>query len=39
MAIKGVLFNYAVIPALFVLASLIVIRGYRLTAADLTPKA
>jgi glycoside/pentoside/hexuronide:cation symporter, GPH family len=30
-AISGILLNYSLIPALFVLASLLVIRGYRLT--------
>jgi len=37
-AIGGILVNYALIPAVFVLASLLVIRGYRLTHADLQPR-
>ncbi len=36
-AVHGILFNYAIIPALFVLASLLVIRGYKLTPTDLEP--
>jgi len=38
-AVHGILFNFAVLPALFVLASLLVMRGYRLSAADLQPTA
>lgn len=36
-AIGGMLLNYSLIPSLFVLASLMVIRGYSLADADLRP--
>lgn len=34
-ALRGILVNYSLVPAVFVLLSLVVIRAYRLTSADL----
>lgn len=36
-AVRGILVNYSLVPAVFVLLSLLVIRAYRLTPGDLEP--
>lgn len=38
-AVRGILVNYSLVPALFVLLSLVVIRAYHLKPADLEPGA